>query len=65
MSGWTAPRQWNSGEQQSRHIALEAGKAYYIMALHKEGAGGDHVSVAWQGPGITQQVIDGAYLMPY
>jgi hypothetical protein len=35
------------------------------MALHKEGGGGDHVAVAWQGPEISQQVIAGSYLMPY
>jgi hypothetical protein len=34
-----------------------AGQMYYIEALHKEGAGGDNLAVAWQGPGISQQVI--------
>ena len=33
--------------------------------LHKEGSGGDNVAVAWQGPGITQQVIAGNYLSPF
>jgi len=35
------------------------------VQIQKEGNGGDHVAVAWQGPGITQTVIDGAYLAPY
>jgi len=44
---------------------LTAGGKYYIEVLHKESASLDHVAVAWQGPGITQQVIDGVYLSPY
>ncbi len=54
---WTA-----NASQQSVAIALTAGTAYYIEARQKEGGGADHVAVAWQGPGITQQVIGGAYL---
>ena len=55
--------QWNANaSQQSVAIALTAGTPYYIEARQKEGGGGDHVAVAWQGPGITQQVIGGAYL---
>jgi hypothetical protein len=37
--------------QQSAPIALMAGRRYYIEALQKEGAGGDHISVRWQLPG--------------
>ena len=33
--------------------------------LHKEATGGDNIAVAWQGPGITQQVIAGNYLSPF
>src|SRR5204863_9201972 len=55
--------QWNANaSQQSVAIALTAGTPYYIEARHKEGGGADHVAVAWQGPGISQQVIGGAYL---
>ena len=54
---WTA-----NASQQSTALALTAGTPYYIEARQKEGSGGDHVAVAWQGPGITQQVIGGAYL---
>jgi hypothetical protein len=35
----------------SQPIALEAGKYYFIEALHKEGGFGDHIAVAWQMPG--------------
>ena len=44
---------------------MEAGRKYYIEALHKEGTGGDNVAVAWSGPGITQQVIEGKCLSPW
>jgi hypothetical protein len=64
--GWTDPRQWDDEPgQQSNAITLTAGQGYYIKALHKEGAGDDNIAVAWQGPGITQQVISKLYLSPY
>lgn len=48
--------------QKSASIRLEAGKAYYIEALYKEGGWDDHLEVAWEGPGITRQVISKDYL---
>jgi endoglucanase len=51
--------------QRSSPIWLTAGGKYYIEVLHKEGISIDHVEVAWQGPGISQQVIDGVYLSPW
>lgn len=63
VTGAVGNRQWNAqGSQQSVVIPLVAGQAYYIEALQKEGGGGDHLAVAWQGPGIGQAVIPGAYL---
>lgn len=35
----------------SRPIRLQAGRAYYIEALVKEGGGGDNLAVAWAKPG--------------
>ncbi len=65
VSGWTNPRQWDKDpSQQSAPIRLEAGRRYAIEALYKEANGGDHVAVAWQGPGLARQVIDGQYLSP-
>ena len=49
---------------QSSPVSLTAGQKYYIEVLHKEGTGNDNISVSWQGPGISQQVIDGIYLSP-
>lgn len=66
VNGWTSSRQWNKySTQQSTTINLVAGQKYYIEVLHKEGSGGDNVAVAWQGPGISQQVIAGSYLSPF
>jgi xyloglucan-specific exo-beta-1,4-glucanase len=66
VSGWTNSKVWDKySTQQSAAINLVAGQKYYIEVLHKEGGGGDNVAVAWQGPGISQQVIDGSYLSPF
>jgi hypothetical protein len=63
VPGWTNSHEWDKyTEQESSTISLTAEQKYYIEVLHKEGTGGDNVAVAWSGPGITQQVIDGAYL---
>ncbi|BCX49009.1 peptidase M11 [Haloferula helveola] len=58
VSGWTGYQAWDSNSsQQSPTLALEADRAYYIEVLHKEGGGGDHVAVAWQGPGFSRTVL--------
>lgn len=50
-------------EQRSIVITLRARQAYALEVLFKEdGFGFDHVSVAWQGPGLERQVISSAYL---
>jgi O-glycosyl hydrolase len=65
VTGYTGSREWTKyPSQESSPILLTAGQKYYIEVLHKEGTGNDNVAVAWQGPGITQQVIDGMYLSP-
>ncbi|MGD1043219.1 MAG: Ig-like domain-containing protein, partial [Sedimentisphaerales bacterium] len=66
VNDWTNSREWTKyTTQTSTPKSLLAGHKYYIAALQKEGGGGDNIAVAWQGPGITQQVIDGAYLSPW
>lgn len=65
VSGYTSFQAWTaSSSQKSTPVFLQAGRAYYIEAVQQEGGGGDHVSVAWQGPGIAQQVIPGTALIP-
>ena len=55
VPSWTYHQQWDlHAQQRSAAIYLEAGKRYYIEALHKEGYGGDSLSVAWQKPGSQQ-----------
>ena len=64
---WTGFREWYKySTQQSGSIYLIAGQKYYIEALHKEGGGGDHLSVAWKLPdGTTEAPIAGSHLSPY
>ncbi|MFH1883412.1 MAG: hypothetical protein ABIL62_11955, partial [Planctomycetota bacterium] len=56
-SSWSPANSWGRGEEQSELISLTGGNKYYIMALWKEGGGGDHCQVAWQGPGIPERTI--------
>jgi hypothetical protein len=68
VTGWTNSREWDKDtepDQESAAITLTVGNKYYIEILQKEGTGGDNIAVAWSGPGITQQVIAGAYLSPW
>jgi hypothetical protein len=67
FNGWTYPRQWDKfPSQTSATITLEAGRRYYIEALHKEAVGSDHVAVGWQLPdGSLERPIAGSRLSPY
>jgi hypothetical protein len=56
--------------QTSWLIHLEAGQRYAVMALHKEGTGGDYIQVAWRKDGDTTPAaqlppIPGEYLAVY
>ncbi len=63
VSSWTSSREWNKEtNQKSAPIQLEAGKHYYIEALHKEGGGGDNLAVAWALGDGDKEVISGEYL---
>ena len=66
-SSYTGFREWYwFPSQKSVSISLQAGSKYYIEALHKEGNGGDHLSVAWQLPnGTFEGPILGTRLSPY
>lgn len=55
LRGWDA-----TPEQKSPPLRFEAGKKYYVEALHKEGNGGDGVAVGWQLPdGKMERPIPG------
>ncbi|HEY1660833.1 MAG TPA: histidine kinase [Verrucomicrobiae bacterium] len=63
--GWVAPHEWSKfSTQRSEPIHLEAGKKYYIEALQEQTTIGENLSVAWQGPGMSQSVIDDKHLIP-
>lgn len=60
-------QEWSKfSEQKSEGIYLEAGKKYYIEALHKESLKIDHISVGWRLPdGTLERPIPGSRLSPY
>jgi len=67
LSGWAGANEWTKfPSQKSDPVSLTAGNKYYIMALWKEGSGGDHCRVGWEGPGIsTRTIIPGSNLSRY
>jgi len=63
---WAKPREWSKfPSQRSEPVHLEAGRKYYLEALHEQSTKGDNLAVAWSGPGLEQAVIDGRYLEPW
>lgn len=66
VTGNTASREWTKyPSQQSAAITLEAGRRYYVEALHKEGTGGDNLAVGWTLPSsVAEQPIPGSRLQP-
>lgn len=66
VKGWTGAKDFKQfPTQKSAPVNLQAGKQYYIEAIHKQDDAGDHLSVAWSGPGVTEGIIPGASLSPY
>ena len=66
VPGYADKNQWTKFDaQRSRPVALEEGRRYYFRVLHKEGTGGDHVSVAWRVEGMKEpELVAGEYLSP-
>ena len=66
VSGYSSEGQFNKeAGQMSAFKSLVSGQRYYIEVLHKEGGGGDHVSVGWMMPGdTTTNLIQDIYLEP-
>ncbi|QHT70897.1 T9SS type A sorting domain-containing protein [Rhodocytophaga rosea] len=67
LTSYTGNKEWRKyPSQQSTLISLIAGKKYYIEALHKEAAGGDHLAIGWQTPAsYLLEVIPGSFLSPF
>lgn len=62
---YTRQRDWSrTAPQRSEAVFLEAGRAYYIEAVHQQAGGLTHLSVAWEGPNLPLEVIPGKYLSP-
>ena len=64
VSGWTNYLQWDKyASQISATIILTANVPYYFEAFQAEGSGGDHLAVAWSGPGIASKtILSGKYV---
>jgi PA14 domain len=63
VPGWAPALQWDTyPAQKSASVQLVAGQKYFIEALHKDSLGGDHVSIAWQIPGGSREVIPASAL---
>ncbi|RZK24770.1 MAG: T9SS type A sorting domain-containing protein [Hymenobacter sp.] len=67
VAGWTNQGEWSKyASQRSVSIALVAGRRYYVEVLHRDGDGGDFVSVGWTLPdGSVEAPIAGSHLIPY
>lgn len=53
-------------QQKSALVRLVKGVTYFVMALHKEATGTDHISVAWTLPnGVFQNPVPGSALSPW
>lgn len=66
LLSWTNFRQLDKfSSQKSAPVFLKKGSKYYIKVMHKQGGGGDHLSVAWQLPDNTMEIpISAAHLAP-
>ena len=66
VSGAVAAEDWTAQSgQKSASISLLASRQYYLEVRHKEGAGNDHLEVAWTNPNTsTPIVIPGSALKP-
>lgn len=64
VNGYTGEDNWSNGSQVQTQISLNAGQYYYLEVLHKEGGGGDHMSVAWQGPDLPKALLSNQYILP-
>ena len=55
VTGWAGYLRDYEGaaERKSAPVALEAGVAYKLVTIRREGSGGDYTSVAWTLPGST------------
>ncbi len=61
----TGPLDWDTAPK-SQPVLLEAGRRYYVEALHKQRVGSEHLAVGWQQPdGSLELPISGKRLAPF
>lgn len=66
VTEWTNFREWTKYQSQvSLQISLTLNKPVYFEVFHKDGSGGDHVSVAWTGPKLSpdKEILGGKYVL--
>jgi hypothetical protein len=51
--------------QESGPIPMEAGRRYYIEAVHKYGDGEDRLNVSWKRPNGVEEPIPAEFLAPF
>jgi hypothetical protein len=51
--------------QQVTPVPLQAGRQYYIEAVHESDGGDGHLTVSWQMPGGEPEIIPGKFLSPF
>ncbi|MCC7491755.1 MAG: hypothetical protein IT204_05385 [Fimbriimonadaceae bacterium] len=57
VNGWSDPLSFGGqANQRSQPLALTAGQAVWVQATWKQGGGGNHCAVAWEGPGLPRAV---------
>ena len=66
VPAWSLPKKWDQDpKQKSKPVELQAGRRYYLEALHKDGGGDNHLAVAWTLPdGTLEAPIPGTCLSP-
>lgn len=64
VPGYTGDTEYSKyATQRSAAIPLQAGKYYYFEFLHKEGGGGDHLTIRWERPSdATLTIVPGSAL---
>jgi hypothetical protein len=62
--GDPAPTETHS-RQESGPVSLEAGRRYYIEAIHKYGDSQDRLTVSWKRPDGTLEPIPAEFLAPF
>lgn len=45
-------------------VTLQKGKKYYLVVNFKDAVHGEHITLAWEGPGIKRRIIDNKYFTP-